>query len=360
MPSLTRLFQRLSTAIPGQQQQQFYTSESAPPDPSTVTSHFLSNPLPPHAAPYPAIRDTPSPSLAPMAIPPNTLLFTFTHPLIPSSPPTQFFLHCLPDPIGFLHHAVVQIMSYLSPTFPQPPARYRHQSLTLILDPNYDGLAATSGGQLRVSLKWVENVKQSVEQGREIEDATKEFKGVLLHELTHALQHDGYGSTPTWFTESIADWIRLRNGLGPKHWKRCGEGAREKGWETGYDVGAWFLDWLVGDGVVGGIAVRAEGEGAEDRHKRVVGSGAGTGPTPSTTTSTAQPLPTQYTSPSPNHSSPYPKPRPTRPRSRQPMPDLIRQMDSRLEFERWDEGWWLQMAGAELPVLWKEYLDCYN
>jgi hypothetical protein len=358
MPSLSRLFQRLSTAIPSgsgpgeSSQHPFYASDPAPSDPRTITTHYLSTPLPPHDSPYPALRDTPSPSSAPMAIPPNTLLFTFTHPTLDSSPATQFFLHCLPDPIGFLHHCVVQITSYLSPSFPHP-REYRHQSLTLILDPNYDGLAATSGGQLRVSLQWVQNVKSSVEQGREIEDATKEFKGVLLHELTHALQHDGYGSTPTWFTESIADWIRLRNGLGPKHWKRCGEGNREKGWETGYDVGAWFLDYLVGEGIVGGLDWA--GPDAGGRGSTAAG---GQGPTPTTTQ--AQPQPTTYTAPPPNHQSPYPKPRPSKPRPRAPIPDLVRNMDSRLERERWSDTWWVEMVGAPIEVLWREYQDYYS
>jgi hypothetical protein len=194
-------------------------------------------------------------------------------------------------------------------------------------------------------------VKQSVEQGREIEDATKEFKGVLLHELTHALQHDGFGSTPSWFTESIADWIRLRNGLGPRHWKRCGEGDREKGWETGYDVGAWFLDWLVGDGVVGGTTWSSTNSSQPSN----LNSNGNLGPT---TTQAQAPQSTQYTAPPPNHASPYPKPKPNKSR-RPPIPDLVRMMDARLEYERWDDGWWDQMAGASIEVLWREYQDYY-
>lgn len=203
-----------------------------------------------------------------------------------------------------------------------------------------------------MSLQWVENVKKSVEQGREIEDATKEFKGVLLHELTHALQHDGFGSTPSWFTESIADWIRLRNGLGPRHWKKAGEGDPNKGWETGYDVGAWFLDYLVGEGVVGGVDYIPSHSEQNQNHQV-----NGNLPTP---TQPQVPLPTQYNHPAPNHISPYPKPRPSKPRPRAPIPDLVRMMDARLEFERWDERWWEQMVGAPIEVLWKEYLDYYS
>jgi len=355
MPSLSRLFQRLTTFPDTSDQQQplSYPSHQAPPS-QDLTFYYLSTPLPPTSN-HPAIRDTPSPAQHPIAIPPSTLLYTFTHPHPDHSTSTQFFLHCLPDPIGFLHHCVVQIISYLSPHFPQAPS-YRHQSLTLILDPHYDGLAATSGGQLRVSLQWVDNVKKSVEQGREIEDATKEFKGVLLHELTHALQHDGFGSTPSWFTESIADWIRLRNGLGPRHWKKCGEAKREKGWETGYDVGAWFLDYLVGDGVVGGIDWNRN----SSRPHHIGNDSQPTSSSTSTQPQAPAPMATQYTAPPANHTSPYPKARPTKPRPRPPIPDLVRMMDARLEHERWDENWWEQMAGAPLEVLWGEYLDYYS
>lgn len=368
MPSLTRLFQKLSTAIEGQsggsrndQQEPIYVSQSAPNDTSTTSTHYLSTPLPlVDRSPYPAIRQIPSPSEAPISIPPDTLLFTLTHPHPHANAPTGFFLHCVPDPIGFLHHCIIQITSYLSPTFPNVP-RYRNQSLSLILDPEYDGLAATSGGQIRVSLQWVKNVQETVRDGREIEDATKEFKGVLLHELTHAIQHDGYGTTPTWFTESIADWIRLRNGLGPRHWKKCGEGRREKGWETGYDVGAWFLDYLVGDGVIGGLEYNSQSTSTTSGHSQ-------THQTPTTTTSTSttssgtapQPQSTAYTPPSANHQSPYPKPIIHKQRPRPPIPDLVRKMDARLEYERWDDGWWVQMAGAPIEVLWREYQEYYS
>lgn len=350
MPSLSSLFQKLATSIPGESSHRGasnYASEQAPSDPSSSTSHFLSTPLPLTLSPHPATRSIPPPSQAPIPISPQSLLFSLTFPH--DSEPTGFFFHCLPDPIGFLHHCVPQIMSYLSPTFPNAP-RYRNQSLSLVLDPSYDGLACTSGGKIQVSVKWISNVQQSVAQGREIEDATKEFKGVLLHELTHALQHDGYGSTPSWFTESIADWIRLGNGLGPKHWKRCGEGKRDKGWETGYDVGAWFFDYLVGDGTVGGLDWVPSNTGPPAPTKTRANFDGGTA---------QQPLPTAYTAPPPGHRPPYPKPINTKPRPRPPMPDLIRQMDARLEFERYDERWWVEMAGAPLQVLWTEYLDYY-
>ena len=99
MPSLSRLFQRLTTFPDTAEQQQplSYPSHQAPPS-QDLTFHYLSTPLPPTSN-HPAIRDTPSPAQHPIAIPPSTLLFTFTHPHPDHSTATQFFLHCLPDPI---------------------------------------------------------------------------------------------------------------------------------------------------------------------------------------------------------------------------------------------------------------------
>ena len=50
----------------------------------------------------------------------------------------------------------------------------------------------------------------------------------------------GKGTAPGGLIEGIADYVRLRAGLAPPHWKR-GRGSR---WDEGYDVTAYFLDWI--------------------------------------------------------------------------------------------------------------------
>lgn len=65
--------------------------------------------------------------------------------------------------------------------------------------------------------------------------------------MVHTIQHDGQGSAPGWLVESIADACRLYAGLAPPHWRKPGQGKKEKGWEDGYDAGARFLAWLVED-----------------------------------------------------------------------------------------------------------------
>jgi len=48
------------------------------------------------------------------------------------------------------------------------------------------------------------------------------------------------GSAPGGLIEGIADFVRLRAGLAPPHW-RPGRGER---WDQGYDVTGYFLDWI--------------------------------------------------------------------------------------------------------------------
>ena len=50
----------------------------------------------------------------------------------------------------------------------------------------------------------------------------------------------GFGSAPSGLIEGIADYVRLRAGFVPPHWRR-GQGSR---WDEGYDVTGYFLNWI--------------------------------------------------------------------------------------------------------------------
>lgn len=53
--------------------------------------------------------------------------------------------------------------------------------MELVLE-DKDGLAATSGGRIGVSLKWVEKIMDEVRKGQKrVEMAVKEFKGVCRY-----------------------------------------------------------------------------------------------------------------------------------------------------------------------------------
>ena len=65
------------------------------------------------------------------------------------------------------------------------------------------------------------------------------------------------GTAPGGLIEGIADFVRLREALGPPHWFG-GKGRRDRGdkWDAGYQKTAFFLDWLEeknGLGTVGRI-----------------------------------------------------------------------------------------------------------
>eukprot|EP00842_Homolaphlyctis_polyrhiza_P002964 jgi/Hompol1/3669/HPOL_006706-RA len=64
--------------------------------------------------------------------------------------------------------------------------------------------------------------------------------GVLVHELVHVVQFDGFASAPWWWIEGIADWIRLRAGLAARHWKQTKGGS----WTDGYSTTGYFLEWI--------------------------------------------------------------------------------------------------------------------
>lgn len=95
-----------------------------------------------------------------------------------------------------------------------------------------------------------------------------EIRGVLVHEVVHCIQYNGKDTCPSGLIEGIAgasirppswvwdssqtyissDWVRLRAGLAPPHWRGKGDS-----WDAGYDGTAYFLQWLTeryGEGVV--------------------------------------------------------------------------------------------------------------
>lgn len=73
-----------------------------------------------------------------------------------------------------------------------------------------------------------------------------EVRGVLTHEMVHVFQHDGQGTWPGGLTEGIADFVRMKSGLGAAHWNPWPAGKRTRGdkWDEGYQKTAWFLEWV--------------------------------------------------------------------------------------------------------------------
>jgi hypothetical protein len=134
--------------------------------------------------------------------------------------------------------------------------------VTIILQ-DFNGVAYTNGTDLdndhkeiHFSLSYINHVCNNDPK------PLAELKGVLTHELVHCYQHtapdddDQVPRPPGGLIEGIADFVRLRAGLGAAHWQKPKSALdRASNWDAGYQHTAYFLAWLedvrFGRGAVG-------------------------------------------------------------------------------------------------------------
>lgn len=100
--------------------------------------------------------------------------------------------------------------------------------------------------EIHVSLPYVQHCTSGASAK---DDPLHEILGVLTHELVHCYQHTAPpGSSlrpPGGLIEGIADFVRLKAGLAPPHWKKPTCAAeRPSKWDEGYQHTAYFLAWL--------------------------------------------------------------------------------------------------------------------
>ncbi|KAH9870955.1 hypothetical protein J1614_006529 [Plenodomus biglobosus] len=112
------------------------------------------------------------------------------------------------------------------------------RSVTLILR-DMDGVAYTTGRDIDDDHKEIHFNTRYIAQIPESRQKD-EIMGVLVHEMVHCWQHSGYGSAPVGLTEGVADWVRLKAGYAPPHWKR----HIDCEWDAGYERTGYFLEWL--------------------------------------------------------------------------------------------------------------------
>ena len=118
---------------------------------------------------------------------------------------------------------------------PTPAVR----SITLVLKP-MNGVAYTTGTELDDDHKEIHFSLDYISRVSKDDRVVAEIEGVLTHEMVHVWQHNGKGKAPGGLIEGVADFIRLKAGYAPPHWKR------EPGmkWDAGYEQTAYFLEWL--------------------------------------------------------------------------------------------------------------------
>ncbi|KAJ5301416.1 hypothetical protein PENANT_c023G08639 [Penicillium antarcticum] len=207
-------------------------------------------------------------------------------------PASSIFLAFIPDIGSTLDTALSNIIKHLytspkpeseantfNPSRPAPhtphftPSIPSTRSVTVFLR-DYSGVAYTTGTELDDAHKEIHVSLPYVQYCTSKDNPLHELVGVLTHELVHCYQHtapppaddkegDGEGDDegdiprpPGGLIEGIADFVRLKSGLEPPHWKKpqSKEGRSEK-WDSGYQHTAFFLAWLedvrVGKGAVG-------------------------------------------------------------------------------------------------------------
>ncbi|KAL8921316.1 MAG: hypothetical protein Q9172_004089 [Xanthocarpia lactea] len=117
------------------------------------------------------------------------------------------------------------------------------RSVTLVLR-DMETLAYTIGSELdsdhkeiHFSLDYISNIPAEPQSRRR-----DEIQGVLVHEMVHCWQWACDGTAPGGLIEGIADYVRLKAGLSPPHWKK----EKKGNWDGGYQHTGYFLDWIEG------------------------------------------------------------------------------------------------------------------
>ncbi|KAL5117782.1 hypothetical protein ACEQ8H_004256 [Pleosporales sp. CAS-2024a] len=118
-----------------------------------------------------------------------------------------------------------------------PPTR----SVTLVLR-DMEGVAYTTGLDMDGDHKEIHFSTNYIASVPELRPREK-IMGVLIHEMVHCWQHDGFGKAPGGLIEGVADWVRLKANYAPPHWKK----DTDCDWDAGYQKTAYFLEWLEGE-----------------------------------------------------------------------------------------------------------------
>lgn len=101
------------------------------------------------------------------------------------------------------------------------------------------GVAYTTGSaldhdhkEIHFSLTYIAQIPAALQ--------TAEIMGVLVHEMVHCWQWAGLSTAPGGLIEGVADFVRLKAGLSPPHWKKEAGGD----WDAGYQHTGYFLEWV--------------------------------------------------------------------------------------------------------------------
>lgn len=106
------------------------------------------------------------------------------------------------------------------------------KTVTFVIDPDYEGVAATSGGVVRYNPAWF------VKNPTDID--------VVTHEVMHIVQGYPHRAGPGWITEGIADYVRFKYGVANEegNWK-LPDFNEKQNYDNSYRITARFFHWIV-------------------------------------------------------------------------------------------------------------------
>ena len=117
---------------------------------------------------------------------------------------------------------------------PKEARRFNKQTarkVTFVIDPDYQGVAAASGGIIRYSPKWMLQNPGDID--------------VVTHEVFHVVQSYPRGAGPGWLVEGITDYVRYKYGVdntGAK-WSLPDYNPKHS-YTNSYRITGRFLAWL--------------------------------------------------------------------------------------------------------------------
>lgn len=105
------------------------------------------------------------------------------------------------------------------------------KKVTFIIDPAYDGVAATGEGIVRFNPAWFHKHPGDID--------------VVTHEVMHIVQAYPNDSGPGWITEGIADYVRYRFGVDNEggDWQLPAYSAQQN-YDNSYRITARFFTWI--------------------------------------------------------------------------------------------------------------------
>lgn len=105
------------------------------------------------------------------------------------------------------------------------------KKVAMIIDPEYKGVAATSGNVIRVNPEWMKKHPEDLD--------------VVTHEAMHIVQSYKGHSGPGWITEGIADYVRHQFGVNNEaaDWSLTPFNEKQS-YTNAYRITARFLVWI--------------------------------------------------------------------------------------------------------------------